>query len=705
MLAIYKKELKTFFTTVTGWLFIAAHIALAGLYLLAINLLSGYGNVADTVSNILFLLLLTTPVLSMRILAEERKQKTDQLILTSPVSVSKIVGGKYLAMATVFTVPVLVMATFPLILTKFGSVAVMESYTAILVYYLFGLTCLAISLFVSSLTESQVIAAVLSFAVLFIGYMMSSICSLISSGGNLLTRILGAYDFMSRLEKMLGGTLDLKAVFYFLTLIVVFLFLTVQSIQKRRYHISVKTLQFGAYSTGMIAMVLVIAVFANMALSSLPDSYTKIDVTDEKLYSITDTTKNLVKNLNEDVTIYILANENTQDSTLAATLQRYEELSDHIKVVYKDPVVSPDFYKDYTDSITMNSLIVESEKRFKTINYSDIYEYTYDYTYYTQEVTGYDAEGLLTSAIAYVTGDDAPVIYQLTGHDEMSLSDTFVSGLKKSNADLSDLTLLTQDSVPEDADGVIVLAPAKDLGEDDADKLISYLEQGGKILMETAYVDYYAEDMPNLSRVLEWFGISIGDGLILEQDQDMMYQHPAYLLPEVSYDSLTNGVYGNSYDYIMMPYGQPIVVEEREDVDVTTLLSTSDSAYAKTGLKDNSDLTKGENDAQGPFTVGVKAEKEVGENTAQLILYSSEILFTDSANQYTMDNNLTLFTNAVSSMIGEEESVSVPVKSFETYYLTVPAASAIRLGVLFIGILPVGMLIIGIVIWIRRKRK
>ena len=146
-------------------------------------------------------------------------------------------------------------------------------------------------------------------------------------------------------------------------------------------------------------------------------------------------------------------------------------------------------------------------------------------------------------------------------------------------------------------------------------------------------------------------------------------------------------------------------MEEREDVDVTTLLSTSDSAYAKTGLKDNSDLTKGENDAQGPFTVGVKAEKEVGENTAQLILYSSEILFTDSANQYTMDNNLTLFTNAVSSMIGEEESVSVPVKSFETYYLTVPAASAIRLGVLFIGILPVGMLIIGIVIWIRRKRK
>ena len=106
MIAIYKRELKNFFTTVTGWLFIAAHVCMAGLYFFAINLLSGYANVAETVSSILFLLLLTTPILSMRILAEERKQKTDQLTLTSPVSVAGIVMGKYFALATVFTVPI-----------------------------------------------------------------------------------------------------------------------------------------------------------------------------------------------------------------------------------------------------------------------------------------------------------------------------------------------------------------------------------------------------------------------------------------------------------------------------------------------------------------------------------------------------------------------------------------------------------------------
>lgn len=705
MTAIYKRELKAFFTTVTGWLFIAAHICLAGLYFFVVNLLSGYGNVANTVSSILFLLLLTTPILSMRILAEEKKQKTDQLILTAPVSVAGIVTGKYLAMATVFTVPVLVMAAFPPILSRYGTVPFGESYTAILVYYLFGLTCLAISLFVSSLTESQVIAAVISFAVLFVGYMMSGIISLISETGNLLTKILGIFDFTTRLNALLGGTLDLKAILYFMTLIAVFLFLTVQSIQKRRYQISVKTLQFGAYSTGMTALVLAIAVFVNMAAGALPDRYTTIDVTSQKLYSLTDTTKNVLENLSENVTIYVLDSEQGQDETLASTLKGYQNLSDYIHVVYKDPVVSPDFYLDYADNITMNSLIVESQKRFRVIDYSDIYETGFDYTYYTSTVTGYDAEGLLTSAIAYVTGDSAPMIYQLTGHDELTLSETFESGLQKENADLADLTFLSEDAVPEDADGVLILAPTKDLTEDDADKLIAYLEKGGKLLVETTYKDFFSQKMPNLSCVLDWFGVSIGDGLILEQDQDMMYQSPIYLLPEVNYDGLTDGVYGSQYSYIMMPYAQPILAEDREDVEVTQLLSTSKTAYAKTGLNDNSDLKKAETDASGPFSVGLKAVRTLEEGEAQLILYSSEMLFTDVANQYTMDNNLKLFTNAVSAMTGETEGISVPVKSLETAYITVSAASALRCAVLLIGVVPVGLILCGIIIWIRRKKR
>lgn len=706
MTAIYKRELKNFFTTVTGWLFIAVHVCMAGLYFFAINLLSGYANIGETVSSVLFLLLLTTPVLSMRILTEERKQKTDQLTLTSPVSVAGIVWGKYLALATVFTVPIAVMCTFPLLLSRYGAVPMGESYTAILVYYLFGLTCLAVGLFVSSVTESQVIAAVLSFAVLFAGYMMSSIISLISSAGNAVTKVLGAFDFYSRLTGMLGGTLDLKAVLYFLTVIAVCLFLTVQSIQKRRYHVSVKNLSMGAYSTGMIAVVLVAAVFLNLAASALPDSYTTVDVTSQKLYSLTPTTKKLLKELTGDVTIYVINSESNEDSMVGKTLDSYADLSEHIKVVYKDPVVSPDFYKDYTDSISINSLIVECGEKFQVINYNDLYTYDFDSATYRQTVSGYDAEGLLTSAVAYVTSENTSPVYQVQGHGEQSLEQAFSDGVKKENIILEDLTLLTSEGVPENAAGVMILSPTGDLNEEDAEKLIDYLDQGGKILLTTSYTDYFREEMPNLTKVLEYFGLSVGDGLIVEQDQDMMYQSPLYLLPEVEADSLTTGVFGKTYDFIMMPYTQPILITETEGVTVTPLLSTSLSSYSKTGLKDSGEITKEQGDAQGPFAVGVHAVKTLdSEKTAEIIVYSSDMLFTETSNQYTMDNNLTLFTNAVSTMGGKTESVSIPVKSYQTERVTVPMASSIRLAILFMGIIPVGLLVIGIVVWARRKKR
>lgn len=509
---------------------------------------------ANTVYSILFLLLITVPLLTMRMLSEERRQKTDQLILTSPVSVGKVVLGKYLAAATIFTISTLVIAVYPLILSRFGTVSFGESYTALLAYYLYGLSCIAIGLFISSVTESQVIAAVLSFGALFLGYMMNSITGLISSTGNLLTRILNVYDMTSRLENMMQGTLELKSVLYFITFTVVFLFLTVQSVQKRRYQVSVKSLQMGAYSTGMIAIVLVAAVFLNLAAGELPARFTSIDMTAEKLYSLTDTSEEFARNLSEDVTIYILQSEEKQDTTLKQTLDRYTDLSGHIRVEYKDPVVNPNFYKDYTDgNISMNSLIVVSDKRFKVINYSDIYETQVDYNTYSSTVTGYDGEGQITSALAYVTSDDMPVLYTLEGQDELTLSTAFQNGLTKQNAALQSINLLTQENVPEDAQGVLIMAPVSDISSDDADKLIAYLDKGGKILMTTSYVDDFAASMPNLQKVLDYFGLSVVNGLVLEGDSSMCYQQPTYLLPEVAYDSLTNGVAGKNIFSCLMP--------------------------------------------------------------------------------------------------------------------------------------------------------
>lgn len=708
MLAIYKREVKAYFQSVIGWLFLAATIFLAGLYFFAINLVYGYADLTNTIGSILFLLIITIPILSMRILSEDKKQKTDQLTLTSPVSIGSIVMGKYLAMATIFTISTLVICTFPLILSAFGEVPYGESYTAILAYYLFGLTGLAIGLFVSSITESQVIAAVLSFGIFFLGYMMSSITQLISSTGNLLTDILNCFDFYGRMMDMMQGSLELKSVVYFLTIIFVCIFLTIQSIQKRRYQISVKSLKMGAYSTSMIAIVLVAVVFLNLAVNQLPDSMTGIDVTSQKLYSLTDTTEEVLANLEEDVTIYVLDSEDGEDVTLGQTLQRYAGASDHIKIEYKDPVVYPNFYQEYTDDTTlrMNSLIVESSKRSTVINYSDIYEYDYSSSYYGQ-VSGYDAEGLLTSAISYVTGDNMPVVYTLEGQDEETIPASFQDGIKKLNIETQSLNLLTEESVPEDAAGVIIFAPQSDISENVADQLIAYLDKGGKIFVTTTYIDNFSETMPNLSKVLDYFGLSVADGLVMEGDRNYYTQLPFYLLPNVEYDTITDGLTGSD-DVIFMPYAQAINKTETEGVTVTDLLTTSSSAYIKTGVNSLQDIRQTDDDPAGTFTLAVNAEKSLGEdteNTAQLTLYTSSTLFSEEANSQVADRNLKLFTNTVGTMAGEETNVSIPVKFYSIATVTVDFGSAIMIAAVIMVIIPLTLIIVGIVNWMRRRKR
>ena len=344
MSAIYKKELKSYFHSFIGLLFIGVSLFFIGLYYFVYCLLYGYPYFSYVVNSVITLFMLTVPILTMRIMAEERHSKTDQLILTAPVTVGQIVMGKFLALLTILAVPTAISAIYPLILLKFGSVPLGESYLAVLAFFLYGMVCIAIGILVSSLTESQVIAAVLSFVLLFLGYMMPSLCGLVSSTGNVLTRILGLYDLSTPFIMMLNGTLNIESVVYFVSLAALMLFLTTQSVQKRRYSVSVKSFKAGAYSTGMIVAAVAIVIVLNMVVEQLPGTWTSLDLTSSKLYSLTDQTKEYLKNMDEDVTIYVLVSEENEDTVLGQTLDLYEDLSEHITVQYVDPIQNPRFH-------------------------------------------------------------------------------------------------------------------------------------------------------------------------------------------------------------------------------------------------------------------------------------------------------------------------------------------------------------------------
>ena len=235
MSAIIKKDVRSYFNTFTGWLFIGLLWMFLSFFISYYNFFSLSSDMSAALSVIVLILLILIPILSMRSFADEQKQKTDQLLFTAPVSVGKVVLGKFFALAAVYSIPMLFLCFVPPILGRFGTVSYGLAYTGIFGLWLLGLVCIAICIFASSLTESPVIAAVIGFAILFGIYMIPQLKSMISSGENTATKALSTLSAIDRYYTFLGGTLDVSAIIYLVTAVALFLFLTVQVIQKRRY--------------------------------------------------------------------------------------------------------------------------------------------------------------------------------------------------------------------------------------------------------------------------------------------------------------------------------------------------------------------------------------------------------------------------------------------------------------------------------------
>ncbi len=713
MLAIFKREFKSLFWNITGWLFIGITLALFGLYFFVYNLSYGYPYISYSLSAIAFLFMVTVPILTMRVLAEEKHAKTDQLLLTAPISVGKIVLGKFLALALVYTICIGVICVAPLVLMIFGEVPLAETYVGILGFWLYGLATIAIGTFVSSLTESQVISAVVSFGLIFVGYMMSSICSVISSSGNLLTKILGCYDLYTPLDDFFNGTLSVTGIVYYLSVIALALFLTEQMIQKRRWTISRNMISTSVFSTGMIAIVVALTVVVNLIASALPETYTQIDATSQKLYSITKDTEKYLDTLKDDVTLYVMVNKNSKDDNVDRTLQKYASASKHVKVKYVDPNVSPTFASKYTDSdVTSNSIIVVCGDRSKVIDYnSDIYEYSYDSSY-NYSVTGYDCEGQVTAAIQYVTSESTTNVYELTGHDESTLSGDFSEVFQKRFMNVGSLSLLTVDAIPEDCQAIFITAPQSDLSEDDLSKLSQYLGNGGKIYLSIDYSKW--NDLTNFKKLLSDNSIETTESLLAETDRSYYYQSPFYLLPNVENTEVSSSVAGMTQ--VFVPYSVGLTYTGEDDSNVTSFMTTSDTTIAKAAaniaaVQSQADAANiasvQDGDTQGQYSLGMMVTNE---NGGELCVLGSAMMCTDSANQIVSGHNATLFNGIVNALVttddeNSDNAVVIAAKDYTVSNLTVSANAMLVYGILWGIFMPIVLIIIGIIVWARRRKR
>ncbi|MCR4798790.1 MAG: Gldg family protein [Lachnospiraceae bacterium] len=710
MKAIFKRDFFSLFHNVMGWLFCGVLLGIYGLYFMVYNLMSGYPTLSYTISGITFLLMIACPLLCMRSLSEERKQKTDQLLLTSPVSVTSIVLGKYLALLACFSVVIGVICISPLVMSLYGEVNFAQNYTAIFGFFLFGMTCIAIGLFVSVFFENQIISAVVGFLILFLGYMMSSITGTVASSENLLVKILNCYDLISPVTSFLSGNLDLRNIFYYLSLTVLALFLTAQMLLKRRWSVSAAKPAFSVFSLSAVGIGIALCILLNVGLSYLPQEHITFDVTSQKLYTITDETKAYLKTLDEDITIYVIGEEENTDDVEKKMLELYDENSDHITVEYVDTQKNPTFTQAYTSSdLSTGSIIVAEKYRSKVIGYDELYTTEFDYETYTSSISSYDGEGKVTSALQYVTNENLPVICELRGHDETALTESFTDMVEKSNMRLSEINFLTSDSVPEQAKALMIHAPQTDFSEDDTKKLDAYLKSGGSVFIT---LDFHS--IAGLDHVKNWLfsnGITVKDGLLADLDGDYYYQTPYFLLPNVELNDEFSNVSGTQS--ILAPYSIALEFDENDENETfTPILTTSEDAVIKTTITAENvsenvekEVKKGMMDESGTFHPAVKIHTPFGGN---IYVFGSSYIFTETVNSYVSGRNALLFSDVINGMVPQEdlkETVVIPPKKYELEYL-LPTKNAITVfGLLFGIILPIIFVLVGIVIYLVRRRK
>ncbi len=376
-------------------------------------------------------------------------------------------------------------------------------------------------------------------------------------------------------------------------------------------------LRHGSYSIALSAIVIVVVIIVNLIVSQLPSQYTQPDFSGQKLSVLTDTTKELVQGLDEDVTLYYIVQDSDKDTYVDRLLERYNDLSSHLTVVEKDPVLNPQFTSQYTDeTVSENSVIAVCGDQSRVISYYDMYEYEFSYTYYQYVTTGFDAEGQITSAIAALTSEGLPVLYTLTGHGERDLSTTLKQSIEKENIDVAELNLVTADAVPDDANCLLIASPTSDLSEAEAQKVINYLRRGGSAIIIT---DYLGEELPNLAAVLEYYGVELVDGVVMEGDSSYFIQVPYYLVPDIKSTEVSSDMTGGAA-YVLLAAAQGLEKTEdaRDSLSVSSVLETSSHSYSKIDIANLRTYEEESGDIDGPFSIGMLITEDV-ELTQELL--------------------------------------------------------------------------------------
>lgn len=474
-------------------------------------------------------------------------------------------------------------------------------------------------------------------------------------------------------------------------------------------------------SLTVLLILIIIAVCIGINIAVGEANLAEFDFSEDKLYSLSEQSEDVAKNVNQEIDIMIINPDLVNQmigqnyNGLEDMANRYSRINDNIKVEVIDDLTSrPDLTNDYGLTADSVGIIMVCGENEKTLSIYDLY--TTDYT--TGQLMN-TSEEAITNAIIDLTTEERPIIYNLTGYTKYS-SDylyLFSEDLKDEAYEFQNLDLLTAGSIPDDCAVLMITTLAEDITEVERDEILDYIDKGGDLIIFSD-PNTTGEEKPNFQAVLDEYGVSLPEGVILEQDSDkMLYNMASAVVVTVSpYTSVTADTNMNlNACFITSGRIEFQDSEKLEDlgVEVETLANVGENAFYRTDYSiETGDKTESDEDA-GYATVGALVEKKINdETTSELIVYSNNVFITNlqivlnsQYYRYALDfyNNEDLAINSIAYLTDRDNMITIR-KSVETSYYTVTERqNTIILSIIFA--IPAVIIIIGIVVWQIRRRK
>ena len=477
-----------------------------------------------------------------------------------------------------------------------------------------------------------------------------------------------------------------------------------------------KWLVDGTKTTILVLLIIAIFIAINIGMQAL--DLTPIDFTQEKLYTLTDESKEKVKDIDKDVNFYFIGY--TNDDAAVDLAKQYEKANDKIKVeAVEDVNDRPDLAQKYGIESGTEGIIIECGDRSKVLTANDLVTYDTS-TYETISI----AEEKLTSSILSVTADEVPKVYFLEGYSDFSLSQNmYMLSIYLDNEvnETNTLDVLSVGKVPDDCDTLVITSPTKDFDDVATNAILDYINKGGNILWLNAAIATDL-DLPNVNKVLETYGIKPFEvGIIRETDTNkMVSEQPDLIIPEIQYSDITKDIYNTTGVIFVDATKINIDTDNLDELNVeeNDLLLASEGSYFRTDFN-NQQNGAVDGEETGTFVVGaemVKTIQEADEETgtegieSKLVIYGENYFISDyqlsQNSQYgaiQLAYNKDLVLNSIAYLTDREEDITTRKDTGTVTYTATEQQDTIIRVIIFT--VPALIIIVGIIVWQVRRRK